>query len=101
MKFKRKILPIKEHKKSKSKRISLKAMEEWNKMQFKKSDKNKFKRKSTIRKLYIQCESTGGAIANQNLREQAQEMIERINEKSKREPVLELLPEEISKDKYL
>ena len=75
-------------------------MEWWNKMRSKKSDKNKFQRKPAIRKLWIQCESTGGAIANQNLRERAQEMIERINEKSKKEPILGLLPEEISKDKY-
>ena len=101
MKFKRKIPSVEERKKGKSKRISLKAMKGWNNLNIKKSNKNKFKRKPTIRKLYIQCESTGGAIANQNLRERAQEMIERINEKSKREPVLELLPEEIIKDKYL
>ena len=100
MKFKRKIPSAKERKKGKSKRISLKAMEWWNKMRSKKSDKNKFQRKPAIRKLWIQCESTGGAIANQNLRERAQEMIERINEKSKKEPILGLLPEEISKDKY-
>ena len=101
MKFKRKIPPTKEHKKSKSKRVSLKAMEWWNKMALKKSNKNKFKRKPSMRKLWIQCESTGGAIANQNLRERAQEIIEAINSKSKKEPILELLHEEISKDKYL
>lgn len=101
MKFKRKIPSVKERKKGKSKRISLKAMEQWNKMQSKKSDKNKFQRKPAIRKLWIQCESTGGAVANQNLKGRAQEMIERINLKSKREPILELLPEETSKDKYL
>ena len=101
MKFKRKIPSTKEHKKGKSKRISLKAMKNWNKFMLKKTSTNKFKRKPVTRKLWIQCESTGGIVANQNLRERAQEMIERINEKSKKEPVLELLPEEISKDKYL
>lgn len=101
MKFKRKIPPEKEHKKGKSKRISLKAMEQWNKMVLGKSNNNKFKRKPIIQKLYIQCESTGGNIANQNLREHTQEIIEKINLKAKKEPVLELLPEEIIRDKYL
>ena len=101
MKFKRKIPSTKERKKGKSKRISLKAMKQWNKIAIKNPDKNKFNRKPVTHKLWIQCESTGGNIANQNLRERAQEMIERINLKAKREPVLELLPEEISKDKYL
>ena len=101
MKFKRKNPPIKERKKNKSKRISLKAMEGWNKIISKTTSKNKFKRKPTIHKLWIQCESTGGGAANQNLRERVQEMIERINLKSKKEPGLELLPKEISKDKYL
>lgn len=101
MKFRRKISSIKEHKKSKSKRISLKAMEWWNKINSKKTNQNKFKRKPTIRKLYIQCESTGGGAANQNLRERAQEMIDRISVKSNKEPVLELLPENSHKDKYL
>lgn len=95
MKFKRKIPSTKERKKGKNKRVSLKAMENWNKSILKNPGKNKFSRKPVTRKLWIQCESTGGNIANQNLRERAQEMIERINEKSKREPVLELLPEEI------
>jgi len=62
---------------------------------------NKFSRKPKVPRLYIQCESTGGNISNQNLRERAQEMIERINIKSKKLPVLELLPEEASRDKYL
>ena len=65
MKFKRKILPEGKPKKGKSKRISLKAMEWWNKMTSKKSNKNKFSRKPTTRKLWIQCESIGGEEATE------------------------------------
>lgn len=67
----------------------------------KKIKKNKFKRKSKTHKLHIQCESTGGIIANQNLQEKMQEIIETINEKLKKEPILELLPENIYQNKYL
>lgn len=101
MKFKRKILLEGKPKKGKSKRISLKAMEQWNKMILGKSNNNKFRRKPITRKLYIECESTGGGAANQNLRERAQEIIEKINLKAKKAPVIELLPEKIIRDKYL
>ena len=76
-------------------------MEQWNKMILGKSNNNKFRRKPITRKLYIECESTGGGAANQNLRERAQEIIEKINLKAKKAPVIELLPEKIIRDKYL
>ena len=92
MKFKRKIL-LEESPKRQKQRISLKAMEQWNKMILGKSNNNKFRRKPITRKLYIECESTGGGAANQNLRERGARNNRKNKLKSKKAPVIELLPE--------